>query len=124
MKHRSQGDEVLSKSFYTHPQGYKLQLQVDFYEKAVGVGLNILKGEFDKGLQWPIEMKVNLQLLNQAYDVGDVTRTKWIRWIRPMTSRDISNRLIKYSTLEKRELHLLDDCLVFKITVEVLKPLY
>lgn len=63
-----------SKPFYTHPQGYKMQLGVIVNSSShrfgqtypcVSVHVCLLRGEFDENLDWPFRGCVTVQLQNQ-----------------------------------------------------------
>lgn len=61
-----------SPSFYTHHSGYKLCVSVypgghdppHFRCNCVSVFCTLLRGEYDSKLQWPLRVRVTLQLLN------------------------------------------------------------
>ena len=117
-------NSVFCDPFYTHNQGYKFMLLVDFYVDDIGASLYLMKGEYDRRLPWPVKVDVRLELLNQAGDHSHVARINTIMWLKSEKERDceISDTIIKYSTLEKQSgnvRHMMYDCLRFKITVTV-----
>ena len=61
-----------SPPFYTHPQGYKMCLQVatDFEQKGteIAIGACLLRGEFDDFLAWPFQGAISMELVNQSED--------------------------------------------------------
>jgi len=63
-----------SESFYTHPRGYKMCVQVyaNGSGKAKGTHVSlftrIMKGEHDDELSWPFQGKITVELLNQNGD--------------------------------------------------------
>jgi len=63
-----------SESFYTHPRGYKMCVQVyaNGSGKAKGTHVSlftrIMKGEHDDELSWPFQGKITVELLNQNAD--------------------------------------------------------
>ena len=66
-----------SKPFYTHPQGYKMQLGVIANSTShhfgqtyscVSVHVCLLRGEFDDNLNWPFRGCITVQLQNQLSD--------------------------------------------------------
>ena len=75
----------LSPAFYSHPQGYRMCLQV--YPNGCGKGtLNhvsvyncIMPGAFDAHLQWPFRGEVTLQILNRLED------DKHVQYVVPYT---------------------------------------
>ncbi len=69
--HKKLGTNYLSPSFYTHPGGYKMRLEVDFpsvSNKNIGVFARILRGENDISLQWPYTGNVIIELINWRQD--------------------------------------------------------
>ena len=61
----------LSPSFYTHPRGYKMRLQIHIRPNDPGkpgfsmsVYLFLMKGEFDESLRFPLSIAVTVQLLS------------------------------------------------------------
>ena len=64
--------EWVSKPFYTHPQGYKMCVEVFINgldsNKYVSLYTCIMKGENDNQLSWPFYGKLTVQLLNQKSD--------------------------------------------------------
>ena len=70
-----------SPGFYTHTCGYKMCLCV--YANGCGAGegihvsvcLNMMKGENDDALTWPIRYKCTVTLLNQLKDEDHYTLT-------------------------------------------------
>ena len=122
MQHKEDEDQVFSEPFYTHVRGYKFKLQIIFYEKDIGAGLYLMKGEYDRQLEWPVEVNVRLELHNQTSNSGHVVRTENLTWEKTKKEKafDISDCIVKYSTLEKNSLHMLNDCLKFKVAVDVL----
>lgn len=63
-QHQTDDDEWLSPSFYTHLEGYKMQVyfaanSYDEYEDThIAVGIQLMKGEYDDQLQWPFRGKL------------------------------------------------------------------
>ena len=65
-----------SPPFYTHPQGYKICLQV--YANGNGGGKSthlslffaLMRGEHDEHLQWPFEGEINFELVNWKEDTN------------------------------------------------------
>ena len=63
-----------SPSFYTHPRGYKMCLNVeanswgDSKGSHVGVALYMMPGDDDNILKWPFRGEITIQLLNQRGD--------------------------------------------------------
>ena len=67
-------DDWFSPPFYTHPQGYKMSLNVvaDGYGEGKGTHMSVfaclVQGEFDDHLKWPFRGHVVIQLCNQLQD--------------------------------------------------------
>ena len=122
----SNGDcYVTSRPVYTHHHGYKFNLQIYFYATDIGAQLYLMAGEYDRELEWPVEVKVRLKLHNQADDHHHVVRTKHIRWpyYKRESAQVIDSYIIKYSTLERcggSVQYMMNDCLEFNILVDVL----
>jgi hypothetical protein len=61
----------LSEPFYTHEEGYKMRLVVYPNGKYTGadthisVAVYLMSGKFDDKLDWPVNMTLNVTLLNQ-----------------------------------------------------------
>ena len=62
----------MSPPFYSHPNGYKICLEVctNYWVMLAGatfisVYVHLMKGEFDDQLSWPFSRKVHITLLNQ-----------------------------------------------------------
>ena len=117
-----------SEIFYSCFPGYAFQLIIKFYSifnNDIGAHLSLVKGENDDQLQWPVKVKVQLQLLNQAGDHNHVVRLKIFEWKKDKRSipRDIDASLMKYTDLERREddvQYMMDNCLKFKIHVTIM----
>ena len=50
------------------------------YDNDIGAKLRLMKGDYDDQLQWPVNINVRLELLNQADDHHHVIKEKTIRW--------------------------------------------
>ena len=95
------------------------------FNNDIGAHLSLVKGENDDQLQWPVKVKVQLQLLNQAGDHNHVVRLKIFEWKKDKRSipRDIDASLMKYTDLERREddvQYMMDNCLKFRIHVTIM----
>ena len=70
---------VESDPFYSHHHGYKFKLRIFYYTSSfnyISAYLYLMKGEYDDQLNWPVEVKVQLELLNQNGDHHHVVRTE------------------------------------------------
>ena len=59
-----------SDPFYSHPQGYKLRIQLDMATRYAGnqvlsVCIRVMRGEYDDCLQWPFQGKVTIQMFDR-----------------------------------------------------------
>ena len=118
-------DEVVNGDpFYSC--GYKFQLRIHYYSSRysdIGVFLELMKGEYVDHLHWPVEVKVRLELLNQAGDHHHVVRTKNIEWMDKRDGVAMDSSLMKYSDLERQGdgvQYMMNDCLKFRTHVTVL----
>ena len=114
--------------FYSRFSGYAFELVIRYYPKInndIGTFLYLMKGETDNQLQWPVEVRVQLQLLNQAGDHRHVARMKILEWKKCERGncRIIDNHLMKYTDLERRGndvQYMIDDCLKFRIHISIM----
>ena len=68
-KKKRQRTQWFSDPFYTHSNGYKMQLSVLFngnVSSYMGVDLYIMKGPCDGQLEWPMKGEYEVKLLNQS----------------------------------------------------------
>ena len=126
-----------SLPFYTHPQGYKMCLEVYDNGKGDGEGTHVsvythlMRGAFDDRLKWPFQGRVVLQLCNQledkrhsAYTI-DFSETTNPKAISRVTGRERSESgwgtptLLAHNDLNFNRVnncqYLKDDCLHFRI---------
>ena len=102
-QHKIDSDQWYSLPFYTHPQGYKMCLNVDAncYGKGKGTHVSLfvflMRGEFDDVLKWPFRGHVVIQLCNQLQDkyhrghTIDFSETTDARIISRVTSGEIAD---------------------------------
>ena len=70
-RRRKEDERWFSPAFYTHVGGYKMCLAIecngwsDGKGTHVGVGIYMMKGEFDSHLTWPFRGEITVQLVNQ-----------------------------------------------------------
>ena len=80
-QHKIDNDCWSSPQFYTHPQGYKMGLEVyvsRFYDECntyISVYVHLLRGEFDGYLKWPFNGYVTVAMLNQLEDMNHAIET-------------------------------------------------
>ena len=113
---------VFSDLFYSHHHGYKFKLGIRYASGDMKTSLVQLKGEYDDQLHWPVEVKVRLELLNQAGDCHHVVKTE--NWkVNASSTYVIIFLIMSYRELEKKGdgiSYVMDDCLKFRIHVTVL----
>ena len=69
-QHKLDDDEWISPPFYTHPKGYKMDINVrannfgSTPDNTV-IGVRLMKGECDDQLKWPFHGTVTIKLLSQ-----------------------------------------------------------
>ena len=141
-QHKTSNKTFYSSPFYTHKGGYKMCIRVDANGNGEGKGshisvfANLMKGDYDDNLKWPIRGKVIIMLLNQLED--DYHHTCNINY--PKRKDDESTRRVVNGTREKNgfgrkkfiaheELvnesncqYLKDDCLYFRVSADTPSP--
>ena len=64
-----------TRPFYTHHNGYKMQLRVYPYaENNISIYCHLMQGENDDHLKWPYKETITITLLNQLEDSHHVTK--------------------------------------------------
>ena len=79
---RGTGSMQESDPFYTHFNGYKLRLNLMYYgdpHNDISAFLVAMKGEYDHLLEWPVSIRVRLEILNQLSDHHHVVKVKTCR---------------------------------------------
>ena len=80
-------------SFYSHPGGYKFQLNIDTNgdnaarDTHLSAFLKQLPGEFDKKIPWPVMIKIHLEMINQREDHNHHTSGGAVENKHPTTSQ-------------------------------------
>ena len=129
-QHKRDNDKWYSKPFYSHPQGYKMCLEVVANGWATGAGtdlsvfVHIMQGEFDGFLKWPFRGEVSIHLLDPnkdgryyakiiSYpeDTGDeyaarVTDRRWAKGRGP-------RKFIPHTDLEQK--YIKNNCLTLRV---------
>ena len=117
-----------STIFYSHHNGYASQLVIVYYaeyDDDIGAKLRLMKGDYDDQLQWPVNINVCLELLNQAGDHHHVVRYKTLQWNkdeRDHYGKTIDDCLIKYDNLEREGdgvQYMMNDCLKFRVHITI-----
>ena len=143
-KRKQFNNEYYSQPFYSHPNGYKLCLQVYANGSGDGKGTHIsiyaslMRGDYDNNLQWPFEGDIVIELLNwrennnhyreDTIDLnkyndpdGSVTSRVTKGQYAPMTFGQlffISHSSLLYNPDTNTE-YLQDDCLRLRVVVAV-----
>ena len=82
-KRKGSGKCVDSTPFYSHHHGYKFRLKIKYYSSNcndIGAFLHLMDGEYDDELPWPVKVKVQLELLNQAGDHHHLVISREMKW--------------------------------------------
>ena len=131
--------EYFSPPFFTHPQGYKLTINVDAngYDKFKGTHISVwaylMKGEHDDELEFPFKGTITFKLINQLEDKhhhqGSYTHNGTAESSERVTDQERADvaqgvrAFIPHSELGFNAAnncqYLKDDCLVFRIYAEV-----
>ena len=121
-----------SEPFYSHHHGYKFSLKIVYNGPSVYNGISVYlyltKGEYDDELCWPVEVKVRLELINQARNHGHLMKAKTL--VLDKEKRDttavIDDRLMTYPELEMRRSavqYMMNNCLKFRVEINLLSSL-
>ena len=116
------GEVWTSPPIYTHPQGYKMCLEVDANGDGSGEGTHvsvficIMKGKHDDQLQWPFEGDIIIEPLNWREDKGHhenlVSLKYWTSTGLGLgCPQFISHSFLSYNPTTNIE-YLQDDCLL------------
>jgi len=119
-----------SASFYSHPNGYKFMLTINYEVSSVSIAVKIflMRGENDDNLVWPLRGVVNFVLLNQEENSGHkygsakfMERKMTVRNQRVPIGREKNNEGWGDNLLMDN-LHFIDNgCLVVKVTEVVVE---
>ena len=123
-----------SPNFYTHCNGYKLQLKVSvkhasnvmtlFGAGSLSVSIVSVEGPFDEHLNWPMHARVNVRLLNQVHNSHHHSVTFQIERQRGKTAPHCVEQFIPYSKLSSQGnaqvKFLMNNSLYFQVLVELL----
>ena len=126
---------IYTKPFYTHRNGYKMQLRVVPYteNKYISVFCHLMHGENDDNLKWPYKGTITITLLNQLSDSEHFTivlhlgtSAKHAEVIKKPVSNTIRNddgwgfpefaSLSEVETSTPYKQYLMNDTLYFKIS--------
>jgi hypothetical protein len=136
-KMKKDGATFTSPSFYTHPNGYLMEVAVrsqivrgrfslfarikDLHSQSgVVASIRVLKGNCDAKLNWPFRGKVEIELLNQLADRGHLRETEEVVLCRGEKTACISitdSRLDHDRAINTQ--YLMDDTLYFRVSLKV-----
>ena len=135
-RRRMEEEDWFSLAFYTHVGGYKMCLNIDPNGRHgkkgthVGVGVYMIKGEFDSHLKWPFKGEIIVELVNQKeggvnYEGKPIYATLSEEAFQRVTDGEISevgwgiaqfiSQVDLYKPEEGKE-YLLNDTLIFRVT--------
>ena len=63
-----------SPPFYTHSRGYKMRLEVRPRVSNISVYAQLMAGEYDSSLQWPMNVDLTVELVNWARNSSHTTK--------------------------------------------------
>ena len=118
------GQSVYGDPLYSHHHGYMFRLKITYgcHSNAISVYLSLMNGEYDDQLHWPVKVRVQLELLNQAGDHHHVVRTKNMKWTKgKRDSEEIIDVLMEYPDLEKVSdgvRYMTNNCLKFRVRIQ------
>ena len=136
---QTNNNEFFSDPFYTHPRGYKVVINIDTngYDECKGTHVSVwvylMRGEYDDQLEFPFKGTIKFELLNQLEDENHHCESythdgtldcskRVIDGERSDTARGVQ-AFIPHEDLghnaTKNCQYLQDDCLVFRISVDV-----
>ena len=110
-----------TEPFYSQSIGYKFKFNIDFGLAHISAYLYLRPGDYDDQLRWPLQVRVHLELLNQAKDCHHIEVTKSLEWKEKVSSNSykvIAYPWKSYADLEKKSdgvQYVMDDCLKFKL---------
>ncbi|XP_064398226.1 TNF receptor-associated factor 5-like isoform X2 [Halichondria panicea] len=131
--------EFFSDPFYTDPRGYKILINIDANGYGdnkgthVSVWVYLMRGEYDDQLEFPFKGTIKFELLNQLEDKNHFYGSHTLDGTRKSSKRVIDQErssngsgvhaFIPHGDLghnaTKNCQYLQDDCLVFRISVDV-----
>ena len=126
-QHKGKNEWVYSDPFYSHQHGYKFGFNIFYCDSStnlISAWLQLLVGEYDDQLPWPVSVKVCLELLNQAGTQHNVKRIKSWNWEKDKRgfNAKIDGSLMTYSALEKKSdgvQYMMYNCLKFRLRLTV-----
>ena len=138
-QHKTAESEFYSPPFYTHKGGYKMCINVCANGDGEGKGshisvfANLMKGDYDDNLEWPIQGKVTVTLLNQLQDSNHHTlivncpKGEYEKYMQRVVMGDRAELGYGHPTFIphddiKFKNYLKDDCLYFCVSADTPSP--
>ena len=120
-----------SEAFYSHPEGYKLQViidtngtTIDVRGEYVSAWIKLLNGDYDDMLDWPMTVTTHLQLLNQLGNYNHHEKITTSNWSNGHRGK-YGGQILKYIKLADLQLnadksiqYLMNDSLRFQVFVK------
>ena len=131
-QHMKYDTPYISPPFYTHENGYKLRLSIypNGYGSVAGTHVSIyfrlLKGEYDDNLKWPMNITIQLTILNWSKDDIHITKSCSISDTRVSGSNKIASyaqglpQFCTHSTLStasEATKYVEDDCMRISLNI-------
>ena len=131
-KHMKYDTEYISPSFYTYENGYKLRLEVypngndEGNGSHVSIFICLLKGEYDDNLKWPMNITIQLTILNWCKDDTHIMKSFSISDTRVTSSNEEANdawglsQFCTHSTLltaSEATKYVEDDCMRISLNI-------
>ncbi len=121
-------NEFMTPSFYTHPGGYHMKIEVNAngYDESEGTHVSvyayIVGGEYDDDLKWPLDGYVTITLLNQLGDHCHFSKKIYLQKAYVGKYLGIED-FIPHTKLghnpAKNTQYLMNDTLYFRVLVDV-----
>ena len=87
----------LSDPFYTDAMGYRLCLWVDFggdfcyNDSHCAIYLRLMQGRYDAGLHWPLNIELQVTILNQICDDQHCSHT--VDFLKAVCEQNVTHRV-------------------------------
>ena len=130
MSNFSQQENWSSPCFYTHANGYRLQLKVTvrhntyLFPGFLSISVVPIEGPFDEHLNWPMCCRVTIRLLNQAQNLQHHSVALQIERQRHDVAPHSVKQFLAYNKLtgriDSRVQFLVKEALYFQVLVELL----
>ena len=108
-----------SPAFYSHPQGYRLNLEVfphgwDYGKGShVSIAIHLNGSEFDEKLKWPLEATIMIKLVSQEGDSDYLLRQKSFTLSKTAPRQVIMPQFVSHEVLRPKYLKF--NCLKFEV---------